>query len=369
MDEVDFLSEGGKKETTKKTALPDTVEWSQPSVNLAPGEILPTQAVKAGAPAPDFSPAPGVPAEDHSDAERHEKKSKVLSFLSRFYDNAGSDSPSLKSQTIAKSSLSAPSGRPALPVMPRGTAVESPSVSTAKHGKGKTPDKASFLDMPVAVWWQSFLAKRPKQASQAKAIQRKKRKDGLSESEWEDIHLVEADLLLRGQNSSSDKFSALALLVSSLLLSLLCVSAAYTVLVGYEKNFILKSKAYENDMDYLAGETMRLQVEMDRQRDVYERIKALRSLLSERPSWTSFFAAVEALTYSDVYYKGEVRADDNGLLNLQAVAPSYDRMEQQLKHMRSTSTVVSALSDEASLDEGGVTFPIGLQLDRKVFKR
>jgi len=168
-------------------------------------------------------------------------------------------------------------------------------------------------------------------------------------------------------SSSGKKYNLLALIVSSVLISLTIIGFIFFFYKKYQiKTAFDQSKAKEqslkNEIAYLDPKNAAR---------FKKKIGELSSLLENHIYWSEIFSVIERSTIPTVWYDGLSVASDNYAIDLNGTAKNLDGAARQLVSLKKEKEFQNVvLKTIGSSDSGGnVKFSVSLQFDEKLIKK
>ena len=192
--------------------------------------------------------------------------------------------------------------------------------------------------------------------------------------------LVNVNLLPNAIQQPLHKQTALYRLLRVSTVTVMLCTVVYLGLVAYQGLFIARTHATLSELTALDNEILQyrqLQTDINATNGT---LTVIQSLLNDHIYWSQWFAYLESATLPTVYYVG-FSGSANGTMNLQAVAPDFATVTQQIAVFKSLPEVTSvsvsnaqrgeesfatATGNTTSTSTSTVLFNIGLQVDPSI---
>lgn len=183
-------------------------------------------------------------------------------------------------------------------------------------------------------------------------------------------NVVTLNLLPNAILRSASHQSPLVSLLRVGTLSMLCLTAVYLTMVCYQAFYVWRTQAAVQQLHSLDSTILGyrgLQSEINASSNT---LTAVQTMLDEHVYWTQWFSYLERSTLQSVYYTN-FSGSTNGTMNLQAIAPDFATVAQQIALFQSlpevTAVEVNTATRSGSLDAtteaGTVQFSVSLQVD------
>lgn len=188
--------------------------------------------------------------------------------------------------------------------------------------------------------------------------------------------LLDLNLLPSGAHKPLHQASAIFRLFRTATLTVMVLTTVYLALVCYQAFFVWRTHtalAELNTLDSTILSYRTLQTDINTTSDT---LTAIQDLLNEHIYWTQWFSFLERQTLSTVYYTN-FSGSSSGVMNLEATAPDFSTIAQQLAVFQALPEVQavevatatrSGTADATTGATGAVNFTISLQVDPAVLR-
>ncbi|MFH0969191.1 MAG: hypothetical protein V1804_01655 [Patescibacteria group bacterium] len=181
--------------------------------------------------------------------------------------------------------------------------------------------------------------------------------------------MAEINLAPSGANkisSSGKKYNLLALIFSSVLISLTVIGFIFS----YSKKYQAKSAFEQSDKKEQVLKKEILDLDPKNTAKLEEKISELSSLLEEHVYWSELFPVIERSTIPTVWYGGLSVVSDKNSIDLEGKAKNLDGAARQIVSLNEEKSFSSvSLKDIGSDSEGTVKLSVSLQFDENLIRK
>lgn len=183
-------------------------------------------------------------------------------------------------------------------------------------------------------------------------------------------NVVTLNLLPNAILRSASHQSPLVSLLRVGTLSMLGLTIVYLTMVCYQAFYVWRTQAAVEQLHSLDSTILGYRGLQGEINTASNTLTAVQTMLDEHVYWTQWFSYLERSTLQSVYYTN-FSGSTNGTMNLQAIAPDFATVAQQIALFQSLPEVTSVEvntatrsgSVDATTEAGTVQFSVSLQVD------
>jgi hypothetical protein len=149
--------------------------------------------------------------------------------------------------------------------------------------------------------------------------------------------------------------------------TVLLVTLVYLGMVGYQAWFLFKAQAAIEELNVVDQKILTYTTLQNEVNATNDTLVAVQGLLDQQMYWTQWLQMLEQTTLPSVGYSG-FSGNASGVMTLQAVAPDFTTITQQLAVWRNNPAVTEVSVTNVSRSDSGVQFNLSLQVDPAVLK-
>ncbi len=175
-------------------------------------------------------------------------------------------------------------------------------------------------------------------------------------------NVVSLNLLPNASQRPSSQQSPLFRLLRVGTLSMICLTGIYLAMVCYQAFYVWQTQSALQQLNSLDATILGyrpLQADINRTSNTLE---AVHTMLADHVYWTQWFAYLERYTLQSVHYTN-FSGSVNGTMNLQASAPDFATVTQQIALFESLPEVTAVAVNTATRSDSGVQFNVSIQID------
>jgi hypothetical protein len=192
---------------------------------------------------------------------------------------------------------------------------------------------------------------------------------------WESLEILKTNLIKAEEAYYFfDWKKNLIVLLIAIFITALIVGGIYGRLVMWENEEKAKGTAIDDSIVKLNQRIKDKEKEIQSAFASVDKIKLVKLLLNNHIYWTNFFKFLEDNTIANVFY-GSFSGKTDGKYVLEAQAPDFNVVADQVKVMHSNDQVLSVKTSGARMSAGGensagdVSFTLELSLNPGIFKK
>lgn len=180
--------------------------------------------------------------------------------------------------------------------------------------------------------------------------------------------LVSLNLLPNAMYKPLHQASAVFRLFRTATLTVMAGTVLYLAMVCYQAFFVWQTHTVLTELRTLDATILSYRTLQNDINSTSDTLLAIQQLLDEHIYWTQWFAFLEQYTLPTVYYTN-FSGSDTGAMNLDAIAPDYNTIAQQITVFQDRTEVQSVtVSTATAVTSGNVHFTISLQMDPKIVR-
>ncbi|MBI4407595.1 MAG: hypothetical protein HY565_03795 [Candidatus Kerfeldbacteria bacterium] len=148
-------------------------------------------------------------------------------------------------------------------------------------------------------------------------------------------------------------------------LSMICLTSLYLAMVGYQAFYVWQTQAALQELNSLDATILGyrpLQADINTTSGTLE---AVQTMLADHVYWTQWFTYLERYTLQSVHYTN-FSGSVNGTMNLQASAPDFATVTQQIALFKALPEVTAIEVSTATRSDSDVQFSMSIQVDPAV---